>query len=97
MRRSNDNARNRTNERLRHDPFNYDENGVIGTGQSFLNPTDLEWMSLNYRKQRAARMSPSRRRMILVMLEEDYQYFPSLLEIREELKKAHMKHLETES
>ena len=47
-------------------------------------------MSLNYRKDRAARMSASRRRMVLVMFEEDYQYFPSLREIRDQLIMAQM-------
>ena len=39
---------------------------------SLINATDLEWMSFNYRKYRAANMSPSKRRMILIMFEEDY-------------------------
>ena len=52
---------------------------------NFINPTDLEWMSLNYRKYRAAKMSASYKRMILVMFEKDISYFPTLKEIRDEL------------
>ena len=35
-------------------------------------------------------MSPSERRTILVMFEEDYQYFPTLREIRDELIEGQM-------
>ena len=55
---------------------------------SLIQPTNLEWMGLNYRKRRAAQMSPSKRRMILVMFEEDYQYLPSLDDIKNELLKT---------
>ena len=44
--------------------------------------TDLEWLSLNWRKYRASKMSKSMRRMILLMFQEDYQYLPSLKDIR---------------
>ena len=55
----------RPNGSNRHDPF---ANCTIDDGtQDFINPTDLEWMSLNYRKDRAAKLSPSKRRMILIM------------------------------
>ena len=75
-------SRLRPNRSQRHNPFaTFGQKS--GTALSFLSPTDLEWMSLNYRKERAAGMSPSKRRMILVMFEEDYQYFPSLREIRD--------------
>ena len=52
---------------------------------NLIKSTELEWMSFNYRMQRAAKMSPSQCRTILLMFEEDYQYFPTLREIRDEL------------
>ena len=39
-------------------------------------------------------MSESKRRMILVMFEEDYQYFPSLREIKDGLVKAQIDKIE---
>ena len=45
-------------------------------------------MSLNYRKERAAKISPSRRRMILEMFQKTRHYFPSMNEIRDELVNA---------
>lgn len=42
---------------------------------------DYEWLSFNWRKYRASKASRSHRRTILIMLDIDYQYFPSLLEI----------------
>ena len=83
IRRTTDNTKKRPNSCNRHDPsITGNENS---TELSFINPTDLEWLSLNYRKERAAKMSPSIRRMILVMFQNDYQYFPTLREIRDEL------------
>ena len=41
-------------------------------------------------------MSRSPRRLILEMFEQDYQYFPTLREIRDGLIKAQMKVLEEE-
>ena len=63
----------------------------------FVHDTDLEWMSLNYRKERAAQLSPSKRRMILVMFQSDIQYFPSMEQIRDQLIKAQMKQIDIES
>lgn len=54
-------------------------------GLDLLSLTDLEWLSINYRKQRAAKLSLSRRRTIIALYEKDYEYFPSLREIRDEL------------
>lgn len=65
IRRSHDNTRKRPNGVDRHDIMNVAMQNELH--KSFINPTDLEWMSLNYRKERAAKVSPSRRRMILVM------------------------------
>ena len=39
-------------------------------------------------------MSKSKRRMILAMFHNDYQYFPSLKDIRDELVQAQIKHVE---
>ena len=86
VRRTTENTRIRPNAGNRHDHLNtgfQDSNGL-----SFIYKTDLEWMSLNYRKERAAKMSKSIRRMILIMFQDDYQYFPTLREIRDKLIKA---------
>lgn len=53
-----------------------------------MSDTPLEWVSLNYRKEKAARLSPSRRRMILVMFQHKHSYFPSIKEIKDELVMA---------
>ena len=55
VRRSTENTRKRPNAGNRHDHPNTglkDSNGL-----NFIFETDLEWMSLNYSKERAARMS----------------------------------------
>ena len=62
MRRTLENIRNRPAGYKRQDPFDgfVMENGRL----DLVNPTDLEWMSLNYRKAKAASISLSKRRMI---------------------------------
>ena len=65
VRRSENNIRNRPNAANRHDPVNYKCSKNSET--HFISDTDLEWTSLNYRKEKAAALSPSRRRMILIM------------------------------
>ena len=89
VKRSENNVRKRPNGQNRHDHFG---SGLedADNSLSLIKSTDLEWMSFNYRKQRAAKMSPSERRTILIMFEEDYQYFPTLREIRDELIDAQM-------
>ena len=70
VKRSTENTRIRPNAGNRHDHHNtglQDSNSL-----SFISKTYLEWMSLNYRKERAAKMSKSIRRMILIMFQEDY-------------------------
>ena len=84
VRRSQENVRKRPNGQYRHENFAVDHD----TKKNICNDTDIEWMSLNYRKERAAKMSKSIRRMVLVMFQEDYQYFPTLREIRDELIEA---------
>ena len=73
----------RPNEHERQNPFHNETDGNLGL--NFIDPTDLEWMSINYRKVRAAKLSESKRRMILIMFQKDLKYFPSLREIRDEL------------
>ena len=56
----------------------------------FMHTTDLEWLSLNWRKFRAAMISLSVRRLILIMFESSYEYFPTLQEIKTGLVKGQM-------
>ena len=87
VRRTPNNERNRPNARQRHDPVENDMHRQSDV--HFLNnETDLEWLSLNYRKNRAAKITKSRRRMILIMFTRDISYFPSMKEIRDELIQA---------
>ena len=83
VRRREDNIRKRPNGHNRHDPFENEDKSTASL--HFINPTDLEWMSLNYRKERATKISESKRRMILLMFQQDIAYFPTLKEIRDEL------------
>ena len=96
IRRSTDNKRKRANASIRHDPF---QNTSMESFEqhSLLNPTDLEWMSLNYRKARAENLSPSKRRMILLMFQKDLQYFPSMREIRDQLIEAQINQISIEA
>ena len=61
---------------------------------SFTYDTDLEWLSLNWRKFRASQISASFRRLILYMFERDFEYFPTLREIRDGLIGGQMQELE---
>ena len=87
VRRTPDNVRVRPNGHKRHNPFD-DDNDLSIMQDDFIENTDLEWMSLNYRKRRAAMLSNSKRRLILAMFQKDISYFPSLLEIRDQLINA---------
>ena len=80
------NERRRPNAERRHNPVDEEDRRISDT--HFIAQDDLEWLSLNYRKERAARLSKSRRRMILIMFQKDISYFPSLKEVRDELIKA---------
>ena len=62
----------------------------------FVENTDLEWLSLNWRKYRAQVISKSNRRVILHMFEQDYQYFPTLRNIKDGLMRAQMSQLNQE-
>lgn len=87
--RTNDNQRMRPNGKERHDPFSSDlDIGRQSQLQNIIHNTDLEWLSINWRKYRAVNKSSSNRRLILIMFENDYEYFPSLKEIRDDLIKA---------
>ena len=86
VRRSPDNRRSRPNSQSRHDPFV--QLALDSERLNFTSSTDLEWMSLNYRKQRAANISHSKRRVILGMFLKDFRYFPTVKEIRDELINA---------
>ena len=54
----------------------------------FISNTELEWLSLNYRKERATKLAASKKRMILIMFQKDISYFPTMKEIRDELIQA---------
>ena len=81
VRRTNNNSRGRPNAARRHDPVHFD--GSRNSEAHFISDTHLEWTSLNYRKEKAAALSPSRRRMVLIMYQKQYSYFPTLREIME--------------
>ena len=92
VRRTPNNERCRPNAEKRHNPVSDEELGRISL-KKFLNDTDLEWLSLNYRKARAKRLTRSHRRMILIMFQKDISYFPSMKEIRDELIEAQINYL----
>lgn len=56
---------------------------------AFIHQTNLEWLSLNWRKYRASQISKSYKRLILdmfdLMLQRKLGYFPTLREIRDGL------------
>lgn len=81
VRRTADNVRKRPNEQTRHNPI--DDEAFGDHELNMINSTDLEWMSLNYRKYRVAKLSASRRRIIMIMFQEKFTYFPSMREIRD--------------
>ena len=65
VRRSRENTRKRPNPEKRHDP---DVDDVFRQSSiHFISNTNFEWLSLNYRKEKAAKLSDSKRRMIILM------------------------------
>ena len=66
------------------------EDQMISKSIHFIEETKHEWMSLNYRKERANNLSKSKRRMILIMFQKDFSYFPTMKDIRDELIQAQM-------
>ena len=95
VRRTVSNTRGRPNAARRHDPVYID--GSRNSEAHFISDTHLEWTSLNYRKEKAAALSPSRRRMVLMMYQKQYPYFPTLREIRDELIEGQIDFIRTES
>ena len=74
----------RPNGRGRHDPFT-DKNNNEDNRLDLIHQTDLEWLSLNWRKYRASQIASTLKHLILRMFEQDYKYFPTLREIRDGL------------
>ena len=66
VRRTRDNVRSRPNGHMRQDPA-LTEQVRRTSSVHFINATNLEWLSINYRKERAAKMSRSKRRIIFLM------------------------------
>ena len=89
--RTKTNSRNRPNALRRHDPVQFD--GSRYSELHFISDTHLEWTSLNYRKEKAAALSPSRRRMVLIMYQKQQPYFPTLREIMEQLIQSQIDHI----
>ena len=92
IRRTPQNERRRPNAERRHDPVK-DEESHRNSLKKFLSDTDLEWLSLNYRKARAKRLARSHKRMILIMFQKDISYFPSIKEIRDGIIEAQINHI----
>lgn len=68
--KANDNVRRRTDALVRHDPH---AGGVVAdqrVDDTFLFKTNLEWLSLNWRKYRASKISTSLPRLILFLFEK---------------------------
>lgn len=57
----------------------------LGKEYKLVKHTDYEWLSLNWRNYRVTKIDNSYRRTILYLVEQDYQYFPTLNEIRDGL------------
>lgn len=92
VRRTINNIRVRPNAHKRHDPVeNYYDNISIA---QFHSKQDLEYLSLNYRKERAAKICSSKRRLVIIMFQEEIPYFPTLREIRDELIQAQLNDLQ---
>ena len=77
------NERKIPNGHMRHDPF--DATDTRCSSFHFLSEKPLEWLSLNYRKERAVKISSSLRRKIFIKFQKDIPYFLTLKEIRDEL------------
>lgn len=97
IRMSPDNDRVRANRKLRHSVFDAGQIEPENGEKDFIHVTNLEWLSLNWRKNRARKISGSFRRLILFMHENELNYFPTLREIRDGLIRGQMKILEAES
>ena len=89
------NTRKRRNAERRHDPLDFE--GSRLSDNHFISDTNLQWTSVNYRKEKFANISPSRRRMVLIMYQKQPSYFPTLREIRDELIEAQKNEIQTSS
>ena len=88
------NHRIRPNAARRHDPVELDDHR--NSEKHFISDTHLEWTSLNYRKEKTASLSPSRKRMVLMMFQKQYAYFPTLKEIKDELSLGQIHNIHSE-
>ena len=88
IRRSSNNERERPNSEQRHNISEAGHISDISDKPNIILDTNLEWLSLNWRKNRAQMISCSFRRLILYMHERALNYFPTLREIRDGLIKG---------
>lgn len=65
VRRTLNNLRKRPNAHRRHDPI--EDEFARGSSFFFNSKEDLEYLSLNYRKERAANICTSKRRLVIIM------------------------------
>lgn len=70
VRRTKENKRIRPNAHKRHDPTLLED--ALLDPLEIYSSTDMEWMSINYRMEKAARLSQSKRRIILVMFSQEF-------------------------
>ena len=59
-----------------------------------MSENQLEWLSLNWRKYRASQLGQKLKTVILRMWEENYEYFPTLREIKDGLAEGQLKILQ---
>lgn len=83
VRRSNLNERKRLNGQASYNYVVEDE--LTHKKLDITSTTQLEWLAFNFRKERASKLSDSKRRMILAMFSLNLAYFPTLKDIRDEL------------
>lgn len=95
-----DNVRRRPDRDVRHEK---QAGGLLSNNQGdnlFIHHTNLEWLSLNWRKYRASQISISIPRLILRMFEEMLKrklgYFPTLREVRDGIIGGQLQQLEQE-
>ena len=74
IRRTPDNFRVRPNGSTRHSMTEHEEvqDAKLARSQHLVSDTDTEWMSINYRMGKAAKLADSNRRVILVLFQEGF-------------------------
>ena len=77
----------------RHNPFKDNDSGYDRL--DILSNTNVEWMSINYRMDKIANLSLSSKRVILILFQNNFQFFPTLREIRDQLIMSQEKILES--